>query len=50
MPDKYLFNPWEAPQNVLKKAGIEIGKTYPYPIVDIKKSREEALSAYLAIK
>ncbi|MCE3233348.1 MAG: deoxyribodipyrimidine photo-lyase, partial [Rickettsiaceae bacterium] len=29
MPDKYLFNPWEAPQNVLKKAGIEIGKTYP---------------------
>jgi len=50
MPDKYLFNPWEAPENVLKSAGVELGKTYPRPIVDIKESREDALAAYASIK
>jgi deoxyribodipyrimidine photo-lyase len=50
MPDKYLFNPWDAPEEVLESAGVELGKTYPIPIVDIKKSREAALSAYSYIK
>lgn len=50
MPNKYLFNPWEAPAEVLKKAGLKLGKTYPLPIVDIKKSRNMALRAYEAIK
>lgn len=50
MPDKYLFNPWDAPEEVLESVGVELGKTYPIPIVDIKKSREAALSAYSSIK
>lgn len=50
LPDKYLFNPWEAPEEVLNAAGVKLGKTYPMPIVDIKKSREMALAAYDLIK
>ena len=50
IPDKYLFNPWEAPEKVLESASIKLGKTYPMPIVDIKESRELALSAYAKIK
>lgn len=49
LPDKYLFCPWEASDDILQKAGIVLGKTYPLPIVDIKKSREQALSAYKKI-
>lgn len=46
LPNKFLFKPWEAPDLVLKEAGIEIGKDYPKPIVDILESRNKALLAY----
>ena len=29
LPAKYLFNPWEAPPQVLVDAGVELGVTYP---------------------
>ena len=50
MPDEFLFNPWQAPPLVLHAAGVSLGDTYPEPIVDLKQSREEALSAYRQIK
>ena len=50
MPNEYLFNPWEAPGIILKKANVSLGNNYPNPIVDIKFSREKALSAYEKIK
>jgi deoxyribodipyrimidine photo-lyase len=46
MPDKYLNKPWEAPEDVLKKAGVELGKTYPKPIVDHGEARDRALKAF----
>jgi deoxyribodipyrimidine photo-lyase len=46
LPDKYLFTPWEAPSELLDNSGIKLGKDYPYPIVDLKNSRELALKAY----
>lgn len=46
LPDKYLYKPWEAPPDVLEKAGVVLGKTYPNPIVQLKASRERALAAY----
>ena len=50
LPNKYLFNPWEAPELILKEAGIELGSTYPKPVVDLKQSRELALQAFQALK
>lgn len=46
LPDKYLYHPWEAPESVLDAAGIELGVTYPQPIVDLKASRARALDAF----
>lgn len=46
LPDQYLFKPWRAPESVLKAAGVILGKTYPYPIVDLMRSREQALEDY----
>ena len=50
LPLKWLFNPWEAPTDVLKDARVEIGVTYPQPIVDLKKSRQRALDAFAQLK
>jgi deoxyribodipyrimidine photo-lyase len=46
LPEKYLFSPWDAPKTVLEEAGIFLGETYPYPIVDLGHSRRQALSSY----
>lgn len=46
LPDKYLFKPWTAPEDVLKSAGIILGENYPNPIVDLATSRNKALEAY----
>ncbi|MGH1481939.1 MAG: cryptochrome/photolyase family protein [Geminicoccales bacterium] len=48
--DVDLHAPWEAPGDVLKNAGIELGKTYPKPIVDHGAARKRALDAYKEIK
>ena len=34
MPDKYIFEPWKAPEAVQKKANCIVGKDYPHPLVD----------------
>jgi len=50
LPDKYLHEPWEAPADVLEDAGIRLGETYPFPIVDHKTARQAALDAYDTVK
>ena len=47
---RYIHRPWEAPADVLKAAGITLGKSYPKPIVDHAKARERALAAYAATR
>ncbi len=49
MPDKYLFKPWDAPQDVLKKAGVVLGNTYPKPIINLEFSRHRALEAFASL-
>lgn len=46
MPDKYIHKPWDAPEDILRKAGVELGKTYPKPVVDHAAARERALAAF----
>jgi deoxyribodipyrimidine photo-lyase len=50
LPDKYLHCPWEAPDDVLEKAGVKLGETYPELIADLKESRERALEAFHSLK
>ncbi len=49
LPAKYIHAPWEAPADVLKDAGVNLGDTYPEPIVELKASRERALAAFKSL-
>jgi deoxyribodipyrimidine photo-lyase len=49
LPDKFLHCPWNAPADVLNRAAVKLGHTYPQPIVDLKASRERALDAFKAL-
>ncbi len=43
---KDIHEPWNATDAVLKRAGVELGKDYPYPMVDHAEARKAALDAY----
>ena len=49
LPKNCLFNPWEAPQLVLQAANVTLGENYPYPLVDLKQSRAQALAKFQRI-
>lgn len=49
LPPQWIHQPHEAPPLILQSAGIQLGKTYPHPIVDHKTARDEALIALKSI-
>ena len=49
LPVEWLQQPFAAPAETLRAAGIELGHTYPRPIVDLKHSRQRALDAAKAL-
>lgn len=49
LPSKYLFSPWEVKEPILREAGVILGKTYPWPIIDLKASRSNALEAFKSL-
>jgi deoxyribodipyrimidine photo-lyase len=50
LPRPWIHQPWEAPPAALAAAGVELGRTYPHPIVSLLISREVALEAYQRIR
>jgi deoxyribodipyrimidine photo-lyase len=50
LPAQWIHKPWEAPDNILRQAGVILGETYPKPIVDHAEARERALQAFAFIK
>ncbi len=46
LPNAWIHRPWEAPEKILKQAGVELGINYPKPIVDHARARKMALEAY----
>jgi deoxyribodipyrimidine photo-lyase len=50
MPDGMLHAPWNAPLIALADASVELGRTYPLPIVDHAVARQRALDAYQRLK
>ena len=50
LPNRMIHQPWEATPLELASAGVELGKTYPQPIIDHKAGRERALNAYASIR
>jgi deoxyribodipyrimidine photo-lyase len=50
LPDEWLHRPWEAPPEILVRAGVQLGRDYPKPIVNHAAAREAALAAFVKIK
>jgi len=50
LPAPLIHQPWNAAPLQLKSAGVELGDTYPAPIVDHKAARERALRAYSKLR
>ena len=50
LDDKVLHEPWSADRQRLAAAGIELGRNYPAPMVDLRESRLQALAAYAMLK
>ncbi|MBN9670297.1 cryptochrome/photolyase family protein [Roseibium aggregatum] len=50
LPTEVLFAPFEAAEEVLERAGVRLGETYPYPVVNHAAARQAALEGYEAVK
>jgi deoxyribodipyrimidine photo-lyase len=50
LPTTAIHRPWDAAPLELKGADVELGKTYPEPIIDHKVGRERALAAYASVR
>jgi deoxyribodipyrimidine photo-lyase len=50
LPDRWIARPWQAPPEVLRAAGVELGKSYRKPLVDLTVSREQALANYQTLR
>ncbi|HVF18355.1 MAG TPA: FAD-binding domain-containing protein, partial [Steroidobacteraceae bacterium] len=50
LPDRWIHRPWLAPAAALSAANVRLGTTYPKPIVELNRSRNEAMRAYQRIQ
>jgi deoxyribodipyrimidine photo-lyase len=50
LSNKSIHAPWLTGEMELQAAGVEIGKTYPKPIVDHAEAREKTLERYAVVK
>ena len=50
LPDAAIHAPWEASAVELAVAGVELGKTYPRPVVQHDEARQRTLARFAAIK
>ncbi len=49
LPDQAIHAPWEAPEMVLRAAGLRLGASYPHPAIDLAEGRRRALAAFAAL-
>jgi deoxyribodipyrimidine photo-lyase len=50
VPADWIHRPWEAPAEILSRAGLRPGDDYPEPIVSHAVAREVALEAFAKLK
>jgi deoxyribodipyrimidine photo-lyase len=50
LPDALIHAPWLAKPADLAAAGVEIGRTYPAPVVDHDEARKRTLDRYAVVK
>lgn len=51
LPKQYIHRPWQAPEDVLRAAGVVLGDTYPNRIVeDLKGERAQSVESVLQMR
>jgi deoxyribodipyrimidine photo-lyase len=50
LPSKYIHEPWLAPKSVLEQSNIVLNKHYPAPVLDLSKTRVEALARFKRLR
>lgn len=50
LPDNAVHAPWQARELELLAAGVQLGTTYPAPVVDHAQARERTLQRYAVVK
>jgi deoxyribodipyrimidine photo-lyase len=50
LPNDWIHQPWAAPAEVRRRAGVVLGENYPAPMVDHPTARGEALEAFKALR
>lgn len=50
VPPKWLHAPWQAPPMVLAAAGVELGRNFPFPLVQHEEARQRTLLRYAAAR
>jgi deoxyribodipyrimidine photo-lyase len=50
LPDDAIHAPWRVPTPTLAAAGVELGKTYPKPLVDHGAARRRTLERYGVVR
>ena len=50
LPASLIHQPWRAGPLELRSAGVELGHTYPAPIIEHSHGRERALAAYAKVR
>jgi len=50
LSQRWIHAPWDAPPSALQEADVELGRTYPFPIVNHQEARSRALDAYQQFK
>ncbi len=50
LPNEWLHRPWEAPVEILARAGVQLGRDYPKPVVNHAVARVAALKAFAGIR
>jgi deoxyribodipyrimidine photo-lyase len=50
LSDKEIHAPWLAAPMMLKAAGVELGVTYPRPVVAHDEARAATLARYAVVK
>nr|KAG5707978.1 hypothetical protein BaRGS_025116 [Batillaria attramentaria] len=51
LPDDFIHKPWKCPPSVLRRAGVELGKTYPHRIItDLEEAREQSLRDVVTLR
>lgn len=43
LPAAWIHEPWQAPREILRTAGVSLGKNYPLPVIDHAQARMRAL-------